>query len=189
MIEKESLYTLYEYFYQKFYKEENYQLVRTPTVVKLVDGFYSTLQKEKSFHSLGVNFLSNYLSFQENYWKGLTIKSFNGKITFSFIFGPKALQRYKSRDSNFDYQLGLGSFSPTNISQLLRVAKKQDLPYDNPIKIINHNTPKGFSNCIEQTTLYDHRDTACSNCKFNKECKTLLRKKYPNIYKSRGYKL
>ena len=189
MLTIENLYSTYEYFYQQFYKEEDYILSKTPKTVQLCTNFFSFLQKKPSFHSFGVDFLSRYLSFQYNYWKGLDIKSFDGKLNFSFVYGPKAYERFKSRNIDFDYQLGLGSFSATHINVLLIKLKKEQTNYQNPIKMMFHNTDRGFSTCLEQTTLYNHKEKSCSTCNFADDCKEILKKKYVNIYKERGYKL
>lgn len=189
MIDPEKLYSTYEYFYRKFYGDENYSLSRTPRVVQLCTNFHTFLKKKPSFHSFGVDFLSRYLSFQFQYWKGLEIKANNGEINFSFIYGPKAYERFKSRNIDFDYKLGESPFSPTQISVVIGTAKKKSENYQNPIKMMFHNTYKGFSVCLEQTTLYNHQEKSCQDCMFKDECKEILKKKYINIYKGRGYKL
>lgn len=46
---------------------------------------------------------------------------------------------------------------------------------------------KGFAWCIVNTTLYHHRSPWCATCKFKEQCKKLLSKNYPLVYKIRGY--
>ena len=46
---------------------------------------------------------------------------------------------------------------------------------------------KGFAWCIVNTTLYHHRSPWCATCKFKEQCKKLLGKNYPLVYKIRGY--
>lgn len=186
MLKIEDLLVSYEFFYKKYYKNEQYQLPRTEKVVKLATNFFQFLRKQDSYHSLGLEFLSKYLSLQMNYWEGLKIQSYDGKLNFSLVFGPKAFERYKNRNQDFDYQLVF--FNTTHLKQLFRVVETVD-NYQNPIKLVFHNTPKGFSTCLEQTTLYNHLETACCECKFKDDCKIILKKKFVNIYKSRGYKL
>lgn len=46
---------------------------------------------------------------------------------------------------------------------------------------------KGFAWCIMNTTLYHHRSPLCATCKFKEQCKKILGKNYPLVYKIRGY--
>jgi len=46
---------------------------------------------------------------------------------------------------------------------------------------------KGFAWCVVNTTLYHHRSPWCTTCKFKEQCKKLLGKNYPLVYKIRGY--
>lgn len=48
-----------------------------------------------------------------------------------------------------------------------------------------HNTNKGKYWCIDFTTLFNPVSELCESCKFAEECKRLLEKNYPNIYKVR----
>lgn len=50
-----------------------------------------------------------------------------------------------------------------------------------------YGTNKGFAWCIVNTTLYHHRSPWCATCKFKEQCKGLLGKNYPLVYKIRGY--
>lgn len=54
-------------------------------------------------------------------------------------------------------------------------------------KVAFYGANKGFAWCIVNTTLYHHRSPWCATCKFKEQCKKLLGKNYPLVYKIRGY--
>lgn len=54
-------------------------------------------------------------------------------------------------------------------------------------KAAYYGTNKGFAWCIVNTTLYHHRSMWCATCEFRKDCKKLLGKNFPLVYKIRGY--
>lgn len=192
MLSSEDVQLSYQFFYQRVYSEPKYILTFTTTNSKLCDSFFKELRKTLTLESLGYNWLWKYLVFQFDYWDNLTITAFNGKMNFAFIFGQKAVNRYLQRNQEYDWQLEDSNvvskykISKNEFELLFRVSTVKQ-SYQNPNRLIGLNTESGLVNCIATTTLYDINDHSCTQCKYSKECKELLRLNYPKIYKDRGY--
>lgn len=185
---------LYELFYKKKYGNEKYLFKPTSAYLKLIDKFLSKLDKKYNIDSIGVNFLLNYFIFQFEYWDNLTISTFSERINLQMILGDKALDRFYNRNSNFDYKFYESKFIIKNDISLSKIKdhfKEQEnnltIKFEEKEKKRFHGTDRGFLNCIEKTTLFNHFSSLCVVCKFKVDCKILLNNNYKNIYIQRGY--
>lgn len=178
----------FEFFYRKKYSTSNYLFFFTKSSTSIFEKFQKEIGSE-----ISVEFLYRYLAFQFLYWEGLNLTQVN-TISFSHIFGLKAVTRFKERDQDYDWQL----FN-TDLSKKLKIDKadyykylnyspyqtKFNQNYNDPIRRKYHNTDRGYSTCIDLTTLYNDKDVSCQSCNFNIECKEMLKLNYPKLYKSR----
>ena len=177
----------YYYFYNYFYSSKNIVNL-TPTIIKQSQSFLKSCSEKTTLQSLGTNWLFKYLIFQFEYWSNIKITSFNNKISFSFIFGEKAIERFFNRKEEFDWQLTIeSSFLVKNKNidyftflSFLDESKKSVESYPHPVKL-----KQKLNLCLIFTTLYDHTDNSCIFCIERKECKTILEKNYSLIYKDR----
>lgn len=177
---RELLYHTYSYFAKELYRN-NFTLEKRSDQV--AEKFIKALGKEFHLERIGEDFLWKYCLFQFDYWSKLTISSFDKKMRFSLIFGEKALQRYNSRNSDFDFLIKecdvklsrkkcfTPSFEGANLCDIESFYRKQKL-----------NTEEGLVHCLTHTTLYLPSDISCKNCSYSSDCIEILSHKYPNLY-------
>lgn len=115
-------------------------------------------------------------------------------VRFSWVFGFKAIERWnlmpaKGRQyfvqtelkKNNDLKIKKGA--STRLTELLKKVR----PIEERFKNEYLNTPRGLLWCKANTTLYNHKSSACTICENKEECKELLRLNMPSVYKLRGY--
>jgi len=158
--------------------------------LKLVFNFINLLNDNKnSLYSIGKDYITKYFIFQFDYWKGLDTR-FGQKIPLSWFIGKKAYLRWVNRKEH-DLWHAKNTAKKYNLGKIKNKKKNRDLlkiqKYEELEKSRFFNKTIGFVNCIETTTLYNHRSLNCMVCKYNKDCKKLLKENYPNIYINRGY--
>lgn len=174
----------YEYFYRVLYKEEKYVFRPTQNTDKVAQKFL--LEIEKKFNSFSINSFTNYLNYQFNYWERLILQN-DKRINYTFLFGDKSLTRFLERKIEFDYQFEYTLLKKSIITSWFTVPKEVT-NYNNPIRLRFLNTEEGFVHCIQQTTLYDPRDSSCIKCIHKESCKKLLKQNYPKLFKNRNVK-
>lgn len=184
MLKIEHLNKGYQYLYQELYKDTQFRYNSTIKSDKLGDTFIVTVHK-KLGTSLASGFLLRYLNFQYNYWQPLKLTAFHKHVVFTFLFGPTALDRYLKRDKEFDYQLESVDIFKRSVIDDWFFEKTSTQSYDNPIRSKYLNTDKGFVLCLQHTTLYDFHDSSCTKCQYKDDCKSILKKNFPKIYKNR----
>lgn len=196
MIERDRMETLIRKTYQEFIRK----LSNNPTFVYKADSkeescintFLKILKKEYGLESIGSAFIYNYFCFQLNYWKDMDTR-FGKKIPISWFIGKKAFERWlvnpeqdlwHAHQTADELGLYIDSIDTVNttivgISEITVSEEKEKERF--------YNTKRGFLNCIESTTLYNHNSNFCISCKFKKECMDLLRDNFYRIYLKRGY--
>lgn len=201
-----SIIVIYEYFYCKKYLSPKYQFKPSSEALSRINGFIQALDKKYDIQTLGINFLSNYFIFQFNRTHNQIFKRFSsrfsdggikvgGRLQIYDIIGKKAFEYWLERDVKYDFILANSDFAKQHrislleIHDLLKVkeTKKQFeiLQSEEIEKKRFLNTSRGFLNCIEKTTLYNHRSHNCILCKSKNDCKKMLESNYPHIYKQR----
>jgi hypothetical protein len=155
----------------------------TDTRNKHFDSFVILVNKKYGVYSVGDDFICKYFYFQYEYWKDLDISCFKGTVQPSYVIGKKAFKRWLDRDIEFDYKLEL---YPKQLTSLLQDERKCNLSkFEEQEKQRHYNTIRGFSHCIEKTTLYNRMSKLCFSCKFAKDCKEVQRVNYIKIFKER----
>lgn len=189
MIVRSDIVNYYEFFYIKKYGNKSYKFSPTTKANESVQKFLEILNNRYNLESVGPKFLSMYYSFHYKRLDGMVIKRFSSKDVsgrfqiYDFI-GAKSFNYWLKRDKNFDYLLDQS------------VPVKQPFQFTGEIKIIKSeeiekkrffNSDRGVLNCIEKTTLYNHKSSNCTLCSFKTNCKEILRLNYKKIFKDRGY--
>lgn len=202
-----SIILLYEYFYQRKYNAPSYQFKPTDKALFKIDDFLVRLDKQYNLHTLGKKFLSNYFIFQFNRTHKQVFNRFAsrdrsggikvaGRIQIYDIIGKQAFQYWLDRDIKFDFILADSEFSKEYKISLLEINLLIDNEEEEKKSIIQaeeiekkrfFNSSRGFLNCIEKTSLYNHRSVNCLVCQFRKDCKQMLQNNYSHIYIKRGY--
>lgn len=191
MIGKQDIITYYETFYRSKYGNGKYVFVPTPKAEAEINKFLAFFEKKYKLITLGRDFLFRYFSFQFKRVDGLVLKRFSskdksGKIQIYDIIGRKSIDYWMTRDVNFDFIIE----NSTIISKQLIPAEKFILSTSRSEELEKkrfHNTERGFLNCIERTSLFNHKSTSCILCSFKTSCKIILKENHINIYKDRGY--
>lgn len=188
MILEENIVQYYEYFYSKKYSNQKYIFTPSSRAIDAIAEFIQYLEKRHKLITLGQRFLSRYFSFQFKRVENMVIKRFSskdksGRIQIYDIIGRKAIEYWESRDVEYDYTLihTVALFKePLLQKEVINLAEELE-------RKRFFNTNRGQVNCLEKTTLFNHKSTNCLLCNFKRECKLLLKVNYQHIYMRRGY--
>jgi len=181
---------LYELFYRKLYSQESYEYIPSKSAEKQIRNFIKLLDKNYTIESIGDNFLVTYFIFQFAYWSELDISAYNKNIVISYIIGPKAFNRWYSRDTEFDYCINSIKVKKAKVTrgEAINVIKdsnyirRDNLRHEEFEKTRFIGTSRQLVNCIENTTLYNPRSVACLSCKEKTTCKEVLEERFPQIF-------
>lgn len=111
---------------------------------------------------------------------------------FSWIFSSAAIRRYSKFGVERNVRIVRSSLKK-NIKIKYKHKSLTDEMYvtlrnsEERLKSEFHNTKRGLTWCVANTTLYFHRSPLCASCEYKAECKDILKDNYPKIYKLRGY--
>ena len=193
MIAEEGIVQMYEYFFRRRYKSYKYQFDIKKNKV-LIEEFLERIHKAYDIHSVGYDWLFNYIAFQYSifdHFEKKERKNVSDKILPSSILGKKGWERWQSRNTEFDFQILNSSFPQKyNISKQAILSKlepqdENDFDPDKAMRSRYLNTEKGFAVCIEYTTLYNPKDTSCILCNNKSTCMQLLKANLPQLYTQR----
>ena len=145
---------------------------------------------------IGEDFIRRYIEYGLQSW-------FNDAMTetqkyncrFNWIFGSKGIKRWNALDAdtrNFcvtshlkqRFTIKRKVKKSTRLSSILVKIR----PVEEKFKREYLNTSRGLLWCKANTTLYNHKSSACAVCIYNRECKEILKMNTPSVYKLRGYK-
>lgn len=184
MIVKIDIVNYYTDFYRKKYSNKNYLFIPSFKADKTIDIFLLQLDKEYKLSCIGNNFLIRYFNFQFNRLDGLVFKRFasekeGGKVQIYDVVGKKAFKYWLDRDIGFDFKIHNISFNKVDLNIL---SKAEEIEKNRFV-----NTNRGQLNCIEKTSLFNHKSSICLLCMYKNDCKQLLKNNYINIFTKRGY--
>lgn len=186
---------LFDYFYNKIYKT-NFRLdLSFNNQQKIVSNFVDLLARQYSLDSLNVNFFITYMAWAFSQYSDKELKR---RISLNWIIGKKLLQRWLEKKDSWDYYTSnfLREYDiniDTLRSSLVEEEQENEVDYlkiHNSEEIIKSQLPDTEAriyNCLNGTTLYNHRSLNCVICHQRGGCKQLLKKIYPEIAKKRGY--
>lgn len=186
IIGHQDIISFYEYFYSHKYGNSSYKFKPTEKAVEVIEKFLHYLDLKYKLVCLGKDFLTRYYTFQFKRVEGQVFKRFSskdkaGKVQIYDIVGKKAIEYWENRDVKFDFTINM----PINIDRkidYLSISISEEIE-----KKRFYNTDRGILNCLEKTSLFDHKSVICVLCSFKNNCKKLLEQNYHNIYIDRGY--
>ncbi len=183
---------LYDYFYNKIYRDFNHSLdLENERWAAMILTFRKKVSKLYNYESIGTNFLIHYFCWQFNYWYNLNTKR---RITLGWIIGPKALNRYQERNRDGDYYVGreiIREFdvdlqllnSELNITEsIVNISSTEE-----SVKSSVPDDEARFFHCLMHTSLYNHRSLVCCLCSHQEDCKQYLKVTANSVYIKRGY--
>ena len=143
---------------------------------------------------IGEEFLRKYIEYGIQSWfNSGSERDYSRAVRFSWIVGSAAIKRWNALNSEtrtFVVRSSLKTEHKINTlkhrSQLSELLTKVR-PSEEKFKSEFHNTNRGLLWCVANTTLYFHRSSQCVTCLFKEQCKDILKREYPKIYKARGY--
>ena len=143
---------------------------------------------------IGEEFLRKYIEYGIQSWfNSGSERDYSRAVRFSWIVGSAAIKRWNALNAEtrtFVVRSSLKTEHKINTlkhrSQLSELLTKVR-PSEEKFKAEFHNTNRGLLWCVANTTLYFHRSSQCVTCLFKEQCKDILKKEYPKIYKARGY--
>ena len=182
----------YQAFYRRLSGVSNYNFEPSEKEATSISKFIDLLSgKYESINGIGVNYIYNYFVFQLDYWANLDTR-FGKKIPLSWFIGKKAFERWLERP---EHDLWHAHRTAKQYGMNECMLRDKD-PSIKATKIsVNEELEKnrfygersGLINCLETTTLYNHRSTLCLSCIHKSDCKKMLKVEYPKIYILRGY--
>lgn len=114
------------------------------------------------------------------------------RVRFSWVFSRKAIQRWDALNNKLrqryvrilkkEYNI-----TDNNVKCRLGTIFQEVRTIEERFKKEFFNSRKGFSWCIANTTLYNHKSPLCKECVNKSDCKEVLRQNFYKIYKLRGY--
>lgn len=120
-------------------------------------------------------------------------RDYSRAVRFSWIFGSAAIKRWNALSAETRTWVVRNSLKTDHkINTLKRTTHIPELviklrPVEEKFKSEFHNTNRGLLWCVANTTLFHHRSSHCTTCKFKENCKEILKSEYPKIYIARGY--
>lgn len=136
--------------------------------------------------NIGKDFIKTFVEYNI-----IRYKDYNANIRFSWLFSKKSVLEYKKTNPFVTHKEIRSNLSgirvkATNIDNYREVYNTVRIS-EEKLKQEFHNTKKGLSWCMANTTLYFHCSELCRVCNCGRECKEILKENYPFIYKLRGY--
>lgn len=183
----------YEVFSRKIHKIPQFVFEPSQRELKQIENFIALLEKKYDKNSIGRIFLFNFMALSYDHYSTLDHQA-KKRIPLNWIVGKKALDRWVKRVEDDLYHsqkyvaengihIGLIGAGTERRSDDVTSIKK----HEEEEKLRFYNKPRGMVNCIETTTLYNHRSLNCISCIYRKECKNMLKINYPKLYIARGY--
>jgi hypothetical protein len=173
---------LVEYFIQNISSNEDFCYNLLENEKKILEKFIKKNNKK------GFDFLSKYIEFQFNFWRGCEINFL--KIRMSWIFGDKAVKRFEEKKQISPYFSHIRKQIPLNITSILNPPNQnydycEIKPWEEKEKERFFNKKEGLIWCLDVTTLYNPKSIFCEDCNNKFTCKNLLETNLPKVYKKR----
>lgn len=182
---------IYNLFYRKFYKKPHWKLDGKLNKNSLqIQNFVDLLARHYNLESISVNFLINYLAWSFNRRYGQITKR---DISLNWIIGKKTFQKFlEKKDEEAYYTEQFVNEIGVDVEQLKFELHEKGVEAQglDPAEELDKERFSGdvrLANCLQWTTLFNHRSQICMTCENKLSCKRLLKSTFPRIYKKRGY--
>lgn len=195
MLTVDTVFKFFEYFYRKKYILTNYKMSVTKKDEQHITSFLLLLQEQYK-QTVSGDFLFTYFTFQFTYWEQVNLEKVSN-IKLPFIVGKKAFERFLKRNTEFDWTIEQSPFlAKYKIfkTDLIKAESKKNwtvvkgnIDTEANFKLAAYNTPEGFINCLDFSTLFNHKSHICQGCIYKDSCKIKLLEFFPQLYKDRGY--
>ena len=144
--------------------------------------------------NIGEEFIRKFTEYGIQSWFNPGAKrDYSRAVRFNWIFGSAAVKRWNALNAETRTWVVRNSLKTDyKINTLKRITQVPELviklrPVEEKFKSEYYNTNRGLLWCIANTTLFHHRSSHCTTCKFKENCKEILKSEYPKIYIARGY--
>lgn len=181
---------LFEHFYNKLYKSNHKIDLSVARNKTLITNFIDLLIKQYTLEAIGSQFLFNYIAYSFEQYANKNLKR---RISLNWIVGRKMFSKWLNRRDSWDYYVDkfLREHSvDLQLIDLVNEEKKDPLATYRSEELEKSRLPDSEArvyNCLQTTTLYNHRSLICITCHQRSFCKQLLNKVNPKLYASRGY--
>lgn len=184
---------LYDFYYNKIYKS-NFQLdLDKNNQAKVVDSFVKLMSQQFGLQSVGINVLLDFFNYSFHFW---STKKTARRISLNWIIGKKTFKRFLEKKDGENYYIDKWLLE-NNVDlnslrqQLYELEHKeltsQGLDTAEELEKLRFDGEARLYNCLQHTTLYNHRSLHCLGCTNRTICKGLLRTTAPQVYRRRGY--
>lgn len=185
---------LYQQFISSFYSLEEYSIKDRVKANQVIVNFLIEIHKRINLNSIGPRFIFYYLIFQFDYWNSKDV-SFGDKVNIVRIFGKKSIERYFNRSKDYSWynaelslnslgikQSFLNEYDQVTVVDRVKIDEKEEKRKEQYFGTKSH-----LVNCMDNTTLFNHRSIHCAICTHKTICKKILKENYFSIYVDRGY--
>jgi hypothetical protein len=183
---------LFTYFHYKIYRSSSFKIdLSKGNQKKQVDTFLQLLANQYGLPSISPSFLIEYFVFQfsqKHDW------ATSMKIQLNWIIGKKAFDTWVNRNEHHSYFSGKFTqeydINVYELKQQLFELELQEQGLD-PAEELEKERFDGSArlfNCLQNTTLYNHKSPTCISCSERVHCKNFLLKQNKRLYEQRGYR-
>lgn len=183
---------LFDYIYQKVYRGTHFKLdLSISNQKKILENFNKLVCNHLNMPEgyIPINYLIDYYCYSFSIFANKDLKR---KISMNWIIGKKTFKKWKEKKEEQMYYVDkfITEYN-INIDDLrssLHEGKEPDnVDQTEEIEKLRFHGEARLYNCIQNTTLYNHRSINCIGCENRTVCKKLLKTKFPKTYKKRGY--
>lgn len=166
----------YEFFFGKFIGSKSYKFIVNEKTQKTINTFIDYLDFTYGKHSVSINILFNWFSFQfEHYSNPLAISS-KRNVKIGHIIGPKAVERWHKKWTNYEEKVNLWlnetKIEKYELEKLIDpIESSYNLEEVERMRFLNKKN--GLINCLSLTSGFSKESDSCSNCFFVTKCKEL----------------
>lgn len=141
------------------------------------------------------SFVYNFLKYGLQSWFNPSCTELQKRnCRFSWVFGNEAIKRYNAlnmkaradvvrKGVQVDLREHIKIKTTTDASLVYLSVRKSE----ENLKQEFHNTKRGMTWCIANTSLFFHKSSLCASCIYKVDCKQILKDNFPKVYKLRGY--
>ena len=188
-----SITSIYNHYRKEMF-DMPYKNFSTKKEKTLVLKFIDFLDEKYTLETIGVDFLNLYFEYQFNYWRqsNTQLQNSSAFVSASWFVGQKAFNRWYKINSKVDW-INNKNFTESGDYKKFKKREVKKIPFyinlsdteELEKRRFNNDLQLKLYNCLEYTTLFNHKSNICLHCKKQFECINLLEEQFPNIYMDR----